>query len=65
MRPTRCGLWTRAREDVVDGRVALTNQLRSGLERFWSGPIGLFSSLDRAIALAFLERCPSLPMCAA
>ena len=59
MRPTRCGRWTRALEDVVDGRVALTIQLRSELERFWSGPIGLFGSLDSAIALAFLERCPS------
>jgi transposase len=34
---------TRAREDLVQTRVALTNQLRAELERFWPGPIGLFS----------------------
>jgi transposase len=34
---------TRAREDLVTARVALANQLRAELERFWPGPIGLFS----------------------
>ena len=34
---------TRAREDLVQHRVALTNQLRAELERFWPGPIGLFT----------------------
>jgi transposase IS116/IS110/IS902 family protein len=33
--------------------------LRSELERFWPGPIGLFAKLDSAISLAFLERYPS------
>jgi len=50
---------TRAREDLVQSRVALTNQLRSELERFWPGPIGLFSDLDSRISLAFLKRYPS------
>ena len=50
---------TRAREDLVKARVALCNQLRSELERFWPGPVGLFSSLDSPISLAFLEKYPS------
>ena len=55
---------TRAREDLVTARVALVNQLRAELERFWPGPAGLFSSLDCLISLAFLRRYPS-PLCAA
>jgi transposase len=50
---------TRAREDLVHARVALSNQLRAELERFWPGPISLFKRLDRPISLAFLERYPS------
>jgi transposase len=50
---------TRAREDLVKARVAVCNQLRAELERFWPGPIGLFSDLDSQISLAFLERYPS------
>ncbi len=50
---------TRAREDLVGARVALANQLRSELERFWPGPIGLFSDLDSPVSLAFLARYPS------
>jgi transposase len=50
---------TRAREDLVQARVALANQLRGELERFWPGPIGLFSDLDSPISLAFLARYPS------
>jgi transposase len=50
---------TRGREDLVQTRVALTNQLRGELERFWPGPIGLFAALDSPISLAFLERYPS------
>jgi hypothetical protein len=40
-------------------RTASSNQLRAELERFWPGPLGLFSKLTRAISLAFLERYPS------
>ena len=50
---------TRAREDLVAAKVALANQLRSELELFWPGPIGLFKDLDSRISLAFLERYPS------
>jgi hypothetical protein len=39
--------------------VALANQLRAELERFWPGPIGLFCDLDSPISLAFLARYPS------
>lgn len=49
----------RAREDLVGARVALANQLRAELERFWPGPVGLFADLDSPISLAFLERYPS------
>ncbi len=50
---------TRAREDLVQSKVALCNQLRCELERFWPGPIGLFGDLDSQISLAFLERYPT------
>jgi transposase len=49
----------RAREHLVGARVAMANQLRSELERFWPGPIGLFSAIDSPISLAFLARYPS------
>ena len=50
---------TRAREDLVQAKVALGNQLRAELERFWPGPVGLFTKLDSPVSLAFLERYPS------
>jgi transposase len=50
---------TRAREDLVGTRTALRNQLRAELERFWPGPLGLFSVLHSRISLAFLQRYPS------
>jgi transposase len=50
---------TRGREDLVGARTAMVNQLRAELERFWPGPIGLFSDLHSQISLAFLERYPS------
>jgi transposase len=50
---------TRAREDLVGARTAAVNQLRAELERFWPGPLGLFSHMDSEILLAFLERYPS------
>jgi hypothetical protein len=48
---------TRGREDLV--RTGLVNQLRAELERFWPGPLHLFSELHSQISLAFLERYPS------
>jgi transposase len=50
---------TRAREDLVENRTGVMNQLRSELERFWPGPLRLFSHMDAEIFLAFLERYPS------
>lgn len=50
---------TRAREDLVETRVALANRLRAELEAFWPGAALIFSEVDSPIALAFLERYPS------
>ena len=50
---------TRARQDLVETRTGVMNQLRAELERFWPGPLRLFSHLDAEILLAFLERYPS------
>ena len=50
---------TRAREDLVATRVALANQLRAELERFWPGAKQIFADVDSQVALAFLERYPS------
>lgn len=53
------GALTRAREDLVSARVALASQLRVELERFWPGPLGLFSDIDSPISLGFLARYPA------
>src|SRR5947209_15887649 len=50
---------TRAREDLVGTRTGVMNQMRAELERFWPGPLRLFSHIDADILLAFLERYPS------
>ena len=50
---------TRGRQVLVEQRVALCNQLRAELERFWPGAIEIFAELDSPIALAFLERYPT------
>ena len=50
---------TRAREDLVEARVGLANQLRDTLERFWPGAAQIFAAVDSPIALCFLERYPS------
>jgi transposase len=49
----------RAREDLVDARVALANQLRAQLQVFWAGAERIFAEIDSPIGLAFLERYPS------
>jgi transposase len=48
----------RTRDDLVAERVALANQLRALLERFWPGAAAIFADIDSPIALAFLERYP-------
>jgi len=50
---------SRAREDLVQTRVALANQLRAELERFWPGGAQVFADIDSPIGLAFLQRYPS------
>jgi transposase len=49
----------RGREDLVRTRVALGNQLRAELERFWPGAAKIFNKLESPIALAFLQKYPS------
>jgi transposase len=50
---------TRAREDLVEQRTAIANQLRAQLDAFWPGAATIFADIDSPIALAFLERYPS------
>jgi hypothetical protein len=49
---------TRAREDLVATRVALANQLRTELERYWPGAAVIFKDIDSPISLAFIKRYP-------
>ena len=49
----------RARKDLVQTRVRLTQQLRAHLELVYPGAVGLFAELDSPIALRFLLRFPS------
>ena len=50
---------TRAREDLVEHRVALANALRAQLECFWPGATMVFAEIDSPIALAFIKRYPT------
>jgi transposase len=50
---------TRSREDLVEHKVALANQLRAQLDAFWPGAKRIFADVDSPICLAFLERYPS------
>src|SRR5438874_2635887 len=54
---------TRAREDLVKARTGIMNQLRAELERFWPGPLTLFSHMDAEILLAFLGALPQPRRC--
>jgi len=49
----------RTREELIDARVALANQLRAQLQAFWAGAERIFADVDSPIALAFLARYPS------
>ncbi|MEI2776279.1 MAG: IS110 family transposase [Tetrasphaera sp.] len=49
----------RARKDLVNHRVAVTNQLRAHLRNVFPGAVGLFAALDSAISLAFISRFTS------
>jgi transposase len=50
---------SRAREDLVEHRVALGNELRAQLDCFWPGAARVFAEIDSPISLAFLKRYPS------
>lgn len=47
---------TRARKDLVEARVALSNQLLANLELVLPAAVGLFSRLDSPISIAWLRR---------
>jgi transposase len=49
----------RGRDDLVGQRVALANQRRALLERFWPGAAVIFADVDSPIALTFLARYPT------
>lgn len=49
----------RVRDDLVEQRVALANQLRCLLEQFWPGAAEVFADVDSPIALDFLDRYPT------
>lgn len=52
-------LLTRSRRDLVDARVAATNQLDAVLAAHWPGARAVFARLDSDIALDFLDRYPT------
>jgi transposase len=49
----------RGRDALVRQRVALANELRALLARFWPGAAALFADVASPIALAFLARYPT------
>jgi transposase len=49
----------RTREDLVQIRVHLANQLRAQLDCCWPGAQRIFADVDSPIGLAFLQRYPS------
>jgi transposase len=49
----------RTRTDLVDARVAATNQLAALLDAHWPGGKAIFADLESPIALAFLTRYPT------
>lgn len=49
----------RGRDELVDARIQLANQLRSLLESFWPGAAAIFADIDSPIALDFIQRYPT------
>ena len=45
----------RARKDLIEHRIALSNQLLANLEQTFPGAAGLFAKLDSPISLTFLH----------
>ncbi len=50
---------TRARKDLVEARVALTNQLLAQISVCFPGAVGLFGDLHSGVAASFLRRYPT------
>jgi transposase len=50
---------SRTRGDLVDARVAATNQLAALLDAYWPGAKEIFAKICSPIALAFLTRYPT------
>src|SRR5690606_36510402 len=48
------------RDDLVAERVAVANQLRANLDAYWPGAVAIFAEIDTPIALAFIQRYPTL-----
>jgi transposase len=49
----------RTRDDLVEMRVAATNQLSALLENFWPGAKSILADVESPISLAFLRRYPT------
>lgn len=49
----------RTRDDIVDMRVAATNQLSALLDDYWPGAKEIFADVESPISLAFLRRYPT------
>ena len=49
----------RARRDLVEHRVGLANQLRAHLQIVFPAAASLFTAIDSAISLSFIERYPT------
>jgi transposase len=49
----------RTRGDLVESRVAATNQLAALLDTHWPGAKAIFANIESAIALAFLTQYPT------
>lgn len=49
----------RTRDDIVEMRVAATNQLSALLDDFWPGAKAIFADVQSPISLAFLRRYPT------
>lgn len=50
---------SRTRDDHIKAKRAALNQLAALLDAHWPGPKALFTTLDREIALEFLDRYPT------
>lgn len=49
----------RTRDDIVEMRVAATNQLGALLDDYWPGAKAIFADVESPISLAFLRRYPT------